>query len=114
MKKLEGVKDDMIANNLQPFEPVHPGPSIKEEIEFRGISQRQLAKEMDVSYSVLNEVLNGKRPVTTEYALLLEAALSIDADIWIHMQADYDKQMAQNNKPFAKKLEQIRKFAAML
>ena len=34
---------------------------------------------MGVSYTVFNEILNGKRPVTTEYALLLEAALGTDA-----------------------------------
>ena len=30
----------------------------------------------------------------TNYALLFEAALAIDADIWIGLQADYDKQKA--------------------
>ena len=114
MKELKGVNLEMIANNHQPFEPVHPGPLIKQEVEFRGISQRQLARQLGVSYSVLNEVLNGKRPVTTEYALMLEAALGIDADIWISMQANYDKQVARSNKSFLQRLEQIRRIAAVL
>lgn len=79
--EIEGTNPDMIANNQQPFEPVHPRPTIKDEIKFRNISQRQPAKEMGVSYSVLNEILNRKRAVTTQYALLPEAALNIDADI---------------------------------
>jgi plasmid maintenance system antidote protein VapI len=33
----------MIANNLTPYEPTHPGEVLKEEIEYRGISQRKLA-----------------------------------------------------------------------
>ena len=55
----------MIANNLTPYEPVHPGELLKEEIEYRGISQRKLSAEIGVCYSVLNEILNCKRPVST-------------------------------------------------
>jgi plasmid maintenance system antidote protein VapI len=33
----------MEANKMEPFEPTHPGEVIKDEIEYRGISQRALA-----------------------------------------------------------------------
>ena len=68
---------NMIANNLEPFRPTHPGEVLKDELEYRGISQKQLAAEMGISYTLLNEVLNGKRQVNTELALLVEAALDI-------------------------------------
>ena len=35
----------MIANNLEPFEPTHPGELLKEEIECRGISQKELSRQ---------------------------------------------------------------------
>ena len=38
-----------IANELKPFEPTHPGEVLKDEIDCRGISQRQLAHEIGVS-----------------------------------------------------------------
>jgi addiction module HigA family antidote len=114
MITLEGVDPRMIANNLEPFKPIHPGEMLKEEIEYRGISQRKLAAQMGVSYSVLNEVLNAKRPVTTEYALLFEAALGIDAGMWIRIQADYNMQVAKQNKSFAERLANIRKLSAVL
>ncbi len=104
----------MIANNLTPFEPTHPGDLLKEEIEYRGISQRKLAAQMGVAYSVLNEILNGKRPLTTEYALLLEAALDIDAEPLIKMQADYNLQTIKKDKTFAEGLNKIRKAVAVL
>lgn len=50
---------------------------------------------MGVSPTLLNEILNGKRSVSTEYALLFEAALGIDAEVWIRQQARYDMQMAK-------------------
>lgn len=113
MITLKGVDPSMIANNLTPYEPTHPGAILKEEIEYRGISQRKLAAQMGVSYSVLNEVLNAKRPVTTEYALLFEAALGIDAEPLIGMQADYNMQIVKQNKSFTDRLEKIKKVAAI-
>ena len=62
------------ANKMEPFEPTHPGEVIKDEIEYRGISQRALAAQIGVSYTQLNEVLNGKRTLNTELALLISAA----------------------------------------
>ena len=114
MVHLKGVDPRMIANNLMPYKPVHPGEILKDEIEFRGISQRSLAKQMGVSYSVLNEILNSKRPISTQYALLFEAALGIDAKPLIGMQADYDMQIAMSDKNFKKRLTEIRKMTAML
>ena len=75
MITLQGIDPKMIANNLTPSNPIHPGELIKDEIEYRGISQRKLALQMGVSPTLLNEILNGKRSVSTEYALLLKRRL---------------------------------------
>ena len=56
----------MIANNLEPFYLTHLGELIKDELEYRGISQRRLAKEIGVLASQLNEVLNAKRALSAE------------------------------------------------
>lgn len=111
---LKGVDPNMIANNLTPSQPIHPGEMIKDEIEYRGISQKDLAAEIGIPASVLNAVLNGKRAVTTEYALLLEAALGIEADIWLRLQADYNKQVAKSDPSFMARINRIRNVAAFL
>ena len=85
------------ANNLQSFRPFHPGELVKEELECRGIIQKDFAKKFGLSYSALNEILNAKRPISTEFALFLEAALDINADLLVRMQTDYDLQMARKN-----------------
>lgn len=102
----------MIANNLTPFEATHPGDVIKDELEFRGISQRKLAEATGIAYSVLNEVLNGKRALTTDYALLIGKAIDIDAEFLIRMQTDYDMQIAKKNPKLITRLNNIRKIAA--
>jgi len=114
MIQVKGIDPRMIANNLTPYKPTHPGELLKDEIEYRGISQRKLAAQMGVAYSVLNEVLNCKRPVTTEYALLFEAALGIDAEPLIGMQADYNVQTIRQNKLWRERLANIRKVASIL
>jgi addiction module HigA family antidote len=112
MIQLKNVDSQMIANNLTPSSPIHPGEMIKVELEARGISQREFAKRIGLSASVVNEVLNGKRAVTTEYALLFEAALGIEADLYLRAQAAYNKQVAQSDSNFMHRLSEIRRFAA--
>ena len=91
-------KNEKIANNMTSSMLIHPGEMIKDEIVARGLTQKDLAQQMGVSYTVFKEILNGKRPVTTEYALLLEAALGTDASIWLGLQAEYNMQkMKQDN-----------------
>lgn len=113
MVTLEGVNSQMIANNLKPFQPTHPGEVLKEELEFRGISQRGLAKEMGISYSALNEVLNAKRALNPELAMMMEAALGVDAAPLLAMQNEYDMLMAERNESFVEKLKHIRRIAAI-
>ena len=100
------------ANNLQSFRPFHPGELVKEELECRGIKQKEFAKKFGLSYSALNEILNAKRPISTEFALFLEAALDINADLLVRMQTDYDLQMARKNDTLLEKLNRIKNIAA--
>ena len=114
MITINGVDPKMIANNLTPYRPIHPGEILKDEIEYRGISQRKLASQMGISYSVLNEILNCKRPVNTEFAILMEAALDIDADTLIRMQSSYNMQIARKDKKIIDRFNEIRKLAVLL
>lgn len=101
-------------HELQPSMPIHPGEILKDELEARRVSQRKFAATIGVSYSVLNEVVNGKRPITTEYALKIEAATNIPAYIWVNMQAAYNMQTARRDSKLSSILENIRKVAAVL
>lgn len=114
MTTLEGVSPQMIANNLKPYQPTHQGEVLKDELEFRGISQRGLAKELGMSSSVLNEVLNGKRALNTELAMMMEAELGVEAAPLLAMQNAYDMLTAERNVPFMERLKSIRRIAAVL
>ncbi|MDR2888095.1 MAG: HigA family addiction module antidote protein [Bacteroidales bacterium] len=97
-----------------PFRPVHPGELLKDELEYRRLSQRAVAKQLELPYTAFNEILNGKRPVTTDFAMIMEAALGIPAYMLVGMQTDYNLQVAQTDSKLSNRLAEIRKAAAVL
>ena len=113
MVHVEGKEDCMVANNLEPFYLTHPGEVIKDELEFRGISQRRLAAEIGVPASQLNEVLNAKRPLSAEMALLIGQALDLDAEPLLSLQMKYNLLSAKRNKSFFEHLKKIPRIAAV-
>lgn len=96
------------------YTPTHPGEVLKDEIEYRKISQRKLAQQMGISYKVLNDLLNGRRSLTTTTAMMFEAALDVPADSLMRLQLKYNMQQAANDQSFMERLKQIRKYAALL
>ena len=114
MISLLGKAPDMIANNLTPFEPTHPGELIKDELEAIHMTQAKLAENIGVSPSLVNEIIKGKRGANTEMALLIEAALNIPADLLLKLQSDYNMQVAKSDVSLMKRLSAIRNIAAAL
>lgn len=99
----------IFANNIIPFSPTHPGEVLKNEIEFLKISQRKLAAQMGVSYSILNGILNLKHPVNVEFALRVEAVLGLETEMLINMQTRYNIHTTRSDKIFMQKINEIRR-----
>lgn len=97
-----------------PYFPIHPGEMLKDELSARGIKQKQFAEVIGVSYSLLNEVLNCKRPISADLALAVEAALGIKAYIWVNQQAEYNLQIASRDQKTIDRMERIRSICASL
>jgi plasmid maintenance system antidote protein VapI len=55
------------------------------------------------------QILNAKRPVNTEFALLIEAALEVDSDTLFNMQSRHNMQMARADTSLTDPFNQIRK-----
>lgn len=109
MIEIQGIDPDMIANNLTSAYPTHPGEVLKEEVEYR-----KLAERMGISYKMLNDILNCRRPVTAQTAMLFEAVLNVSADSLMHLQLKYNMWQAVATPSFMERLKQVRKYAAML
>ena len=96
------------------FYPVHPGEVIKDEMEARNISQREFARQVNISYTVLNELLNGKRSLSPTNALMFEAALDIPADALMNIQTKYTMQTARQDSKITSWLKKIPRVAVVL
>ena len=69
---------------------IPPGEYLLEEIEARGISQKELAKRMGRPINAINEIINGKKAITAETALQLEEVMKeIPARFWLNLEMDY-------------------------
>lgn len=92
--------------------PTHPGDVLKEELESRGITQKKFSEILKVPYSQLNDILNGRRPVTTDFALMVEAALGINPEILINMQTRYNMMLSRRKRNLIDRLSDIRRACA--
>ena len=71
--------------------PTHPGEMLLEEfLRPLGVSQSAFAIQLGISFPRLNEIIRGKRSVTTDTALRLERVLGMPADFWLGLQIDWD------------------------
>ena len=78
------------AHQIELVENFHPGEFIKDELDALDMLQKQLAERMQISKTVVSELINGKRNLTPMIALKLEAALGIDAEFWMKLQVNYE------------------------
>ena len=96
----------------ESFTPTHPGEVIKDELIARGISQKAFALHIGVPYTMLNDILNERRPLSAAVALYIESALGISADLLIGLQADYNMQKARNDVKIRKKMRSVTPYPA--
>ena len=68
---------------------IPPGEILQEELEARGMTQKELARAMGRPIQSINEVIKGKRALTAETALDLERALGIEAVLWVRLKGEY-------------------------
>ena len=74
---------------------IPPGETLSEEIEARGMSQRELAERTGRPEQAISEIINGKKAITAETALQLEKVLGISAAAWVNLEADYRETLAR-------------------
>lgn len=71
--------------------PTHPGEILLQEfLEPKGISQVEFAKTLRVPLQRINTLINGKRGVTAETALLLARHLKTTPEFWMNLQNAWD------------------------
>ena len=78
--------------------PVHPGEVLlREFLEPMGMSQMALAGKMKVSVQRINTLINGKRDMTAETAVLLSQVLDTTPEFWMNLQVARDLYVAEKH-----------------
>ena len=75
----------------------HPGEMLDEELKARELSQAKFAELIQVPRSVVNEIIKGKRSITADFAIRIEAAFGTPSYMWVGWQTEYDLQKAQHD-----------------
>lgn len=73
---------------------IHPGETLKEMLDDREMTQRELAIRTDVKEPHISGIVNCQKPISVSFAKKLEYALGVDASFWINLQANYEKELA--------------------
>lgn len=76
-------------NQAVPFEATHVGEVIKDKLTARDMKQSELSELTGIQKSILNDVIKGKRSLTSEMALLIENVLGISAKHLMNIQSQY-------------------------
>ncbi len=77
--------------------PIHPGEVLLEEFLIpMNLSQNRLALDIRVPARRINEIVQGKRRITTDTALRLARYFDMSPQFWLGLQLDYDLDVAED------------------
>lgn len=80
-----------------PIDP--PGRILLEEfIEPSELTQKAVAEACGIPYVRFNELIQGKRRMTAEYAIRLGVYFRTSPELWLRLQADYDLRLDERKK----------------
>lgn len=77
---------------------IHPGETIADVLDDRGITQLELASRTGGSPSYVNNVIAGKKGISTNFARGLEYALGVPKSFWLNLQANYEAELLMQMK----------------
>ena len=80
------------------LDPIPPGEILRFEfMEPLGISQNQLARDLDVPVARISELVHGRRSISADTALRLEKYFDVEAQFWLNLQSRYDLKIARRD-----------------
>lgn len=74
---------------------IPPGATIKEQLEYRNMTQKEFATRMGLSQKHVSHLINGTVQLTAEVAYRLEMVLGIPASFWNNLEAGYREKLIE-------------------
>lgn len=69
---------------------IHPGEFLNRALQNRGMKQLELANQINISKTIINEIIKGKRNINKTVAVSLEPIFGLPASYWLGLQNDFD------------------------
>lgn len=88
-----------MSDTTQHTDVPHPGLFIKEELDARGWSQRDLAYILGKPEQAVNMITSGKRGISPDMAKALGDAFKVHADLFANLQWAYNMSRARVPDP---------------
>jgi len=82
-------------SSFQPNYAIPPGETLRETLEFIGMTQAELAERTGRPKKTINEIISGKAAITAETALQFERVLGIPASFWNNLERNYQETIAR-------------------
>ncbi|MCL1890957.1 MAG: HigA family addiction module antitoxin [Coriobacteriia bacterium] len=80
--------------------PTHPGNILLEEFLVPlGLTQVEFAQHLGIPVQRINEIVRGKRGVTSATAWLFSEALETTPEFWLNLQMNRDLALSRPEKP---------------
>ena len=76
-------------------EPIHPGETLREDLDALGMSAAELARRIEVPVNRITQILNGRRAVTGDTALRLGHFFGTSGEFWLNLQKLYELRLAE-------------------
>lgn len=77
--------------------PIHPGETLREDLEALGMSAAALARQIEVPVNRITQILNGQRAITGDTALRLGRYFGTSGEFWLNLQKLYELRLAEQN-----------------
>lgn len=88
----------MGAHKKYKYEPdyaVAPGETLREVMESRGMSQKDMSVRTGLTVQTINRIFKGVQPISYETANRLELVTGVPAGFWNNLEAQYREQLAK-------------------
>ena len=73
-----------------------PGETLREELEYREMTQAALAGRMGRPVTTVSEIIDGQAPITPDTAQQLELVLGVPAHFWLALEQSYREYLARD------------------
>ncbi|MBU0475766.1 MAG: HigA family addiction module antidote protein [Bacteroidetes bacterium] len=93
--------------------PIHTGEILLEEfLSPMGISQYRLAKDINVPPRRINEIVLGKRSITSDTALRLSEFFGLTENFWLNLQMKFNLEV-EKDKLNGRLKHEVKKFGVV-